>query len=52
LGYRIVLVKLAATQYALMEYGLTDRLDKLEDEFRGNFVQTGLWNFWIAANAG
>ena len=43
LGYRIILVKLTATQYALTEYGLTDRIDKLEGEYPGNFVQTGLW---------
>ena len=43
MGYRIVLVKLTATQHALREYGLTERLDRLETEFPHNFIQTGLW---------
>jgi UDP-N-acetylglucosamine 2-epimerase len=43
LGYRIILVKLTATQYALAEYRLTERLDELETEFPHNFIQTDLW---------
>ena len=30
-------------QYALCEYGLNDRIDKLEVDYPSNFVQTGLW---------
>jgi UDP-N-acetylglucosamine 2-epimerase len=43
MGYKTVLVKLTATQHALTKYGLIEKLDKLEDEFPHNFIQTGLW---------
>lgn len=42
-GYRVVLIKLTATQHALDKYGLTDLLDKLHHEFPHSFIQTPLW---------
>jgi UDP-N-acetylglucosamine 2-epimerase len=42
-GYRIVLIKLTATQHALDKYGLTDTLDTLQREYPRSFVQTPLW---------
>jgi UDP-N-acetylglucosamine 2-epimerase len=42
-GYRVVLIKLTATQHALDKYGLTDTLDTLQREYPRSFVQTPLW---------
>jgi UDP-N-acetylglucosamine 2-epimerase len=43
LGYKILFIKLNATQYALNAYGLGTKLDKLEDSYPDNFIQTPLW---------
>jgi UDP-N-acetylglucosamine 2-epimerase len=42
-GYRVVLIKLTATQHALDKYGLTDSLDALQRQYPHSFVQTPLW---------
>lgn len=42
-GYRVLLIKLTATQHALDKYGLTDTLDILQREYPRSFVQTPLW---------
>jgi UDP-N-acetylglucosamine 2-epimerase len=43
LGYKILFVKLNATQYALDVYGFSTELDKLADLYPDNFIQTPLW---------
>jgi UDP-N-acetylglucosamine 2-epimerase len=43
MGYRLVLIKLTATQRALANYGLEDRLNQLEAEYPCSFLQTPLW---------
>lgn len=43
LGYRIILVRMTATEHALIKYGLAEMLDKLAADFPFNFVQTSLW---------
>jgi UDP-N-acetylglucosamine 2-epimerase (non-hydrolysing) len=42
-GYKVILIKLTATQHALDRYGLTDLLDRLQREYPHSFVQTPLW---------
>ena len=42
-GYRVILIKLTATQHALDRYGLTDLLDMLQREYPRSFIQTPLW---------
>jgi UDP-N-acetylglucosamine 2-epimerase len=42
-GYRVMLIKLTATQHALAKYDLGDSLDKLQQEFPHSFIQTPLW---------
>lgn len=42
-GYKILLIKLTATQHALSNYGFTERLNKLSEEYPHNFIQTPLW---------
>ena len=42
-GYRVMLIKLTATQHALARYDLGDSLDKLQQEFPHSFIQTPLW---------
>jgi UDP-N-acetylglucosamine 2-epimerase len=42
-GYRVVLIKLTATQHALDKYGLADVLDKLHREYPFSFIQTPIW---------
>jgi UDP-N-acetylglucosamine 2-epimerase len=43
MGYRVILIKLTATQHALVKYGLVDSLNKLEEEYPHAFIQTPLW---------
>lgn len=43
IGYRVVLIKLTATEHALIKYGLVEKLDKLAQDHPHNFVQTLLW---------
>ena len=43
IGYRVILIKLTATQHALDKYGLTDTLDTLQREYPRSFLQTPLW---------
>ena len=43
LGYKILFVKLNATQYALDAYRFSTELDKLADLYPDNFIQTPLW---------
>ena len=43
LGYKVLFIKLNATQHALNAYGFGTKLDKLEDSFPDNFIQTPLW---------
>ena len=43
MGYKIILIKLTATEHALMRYGLADTLNKLAAEYPYNFIQTPLW---------
>lgn len=43
MGYRVVLIKLTATQRALTNYGLVDTLNRLEHDYPDSFVQTPLW---------
>jgi UDP-N-acetylglucosamine 2-epimerase len=43
LGYKILFIKLNATQYALDAYGFGTKLDKLADSYPDNFIQTPLW---------
>ncbi|MDQ3847423.1 MAG: UDP-N-acetylglucosamine 2-epimerase, partial [Thermoproteota archaeon] len=43
LGYKVLFIKLNATQYALNAYGLGTKLDKLADSYPDNFIQTPLW---------
>jgi UDP-N-acetylglucosamine 2-epimerase len=43
MGYRVILIKLTATQHALVTYGLVDTLNKLEKEYPHSFIQTSLW---------
>jgi len=40
MGYKIILIKLTATEHALMRYGLADTLNKLAAEYPYNFIQT------------
>lgn len=42
-GYKVILIKLTATQHALDKYGLTDLLDRLQRDYPHSFVQTPLW---------
>ena len=42
-GYRVILIKLTATQHALERYGLTNLLDMLQKEYPRSFIQTPLW---------
>ncbi len=42
-GYRVILIKLTATQHALDKYGLSDLLDALQMEYPHSFIQTPLW---------
>lgn len=42
-GYRVILIKLTATQHALNKYGLSDLLDALQMEYPHSFIQTPLW---------
>ncbi|MGH9953737.1 MAG: UDP-N-acetylglucosamine 2-epimerase, partial [Nitrososphaeraceae archaeon] len=43
IGYKVLLIKLTATQHALIQYGLTQVLDKLSAEYPKRFIQTPLW---------
>jgi UDP-N-acetylglucosamine 2-epimerase len=43
MGYKVILVKLRATEYALFQYGLKEKLDHLAGEYPYNFIQTPLW---------
>jgi UDP-N-acetylglucosamine 2-epimerase len=43
LGYKVLFIKLNATQCALDAYGLGAKLDKLADSYPNNFIQTPLW---------
>jgi UDP-N-acetylglucosamine 2-epimerase len=43
LGYKVLFIKMNATQYALDAYGLGTKLDKLADSYPDNFIQTSLW---------
>ncbi|MGH9974844.1 MAG: UDP-N-acetylglucosamine 2-epimerase, partial [Nitrososphaeraceae archaeon] len=43
IGYRVVLIKLTATEHALLKYGLVEKLDNLAQDHPHNFVQTALW---------
>jgi UDP-N-acetylglucosamine 2-epimerase len=43
LGYKVLLIKLTATEHALQRYGLNDALNKLATEYPRTFVQTPLW---------
>lgn len=43
IGYKVLLIKLTATQHALIQYGLTQVLDKLSAEYPRRFIQTPLW---------
>ena len=43
LGYKVLFIKLNATQCALDAYGLGTKLDKLADSYPDNFIQTPLW---------
>lgn len=43
LGYKVLFIKMNATQYALNAYGLGTKLDKLADSYPDNFIQTPLW---------
>ena len=43
LGYKVLFIKLNATRHALNAYGFGTKLDKLEDSFPDNFIQTPLW---------
>lgn len=43
MGYKVVLIKLTATEHALIKYGLVETLDKLAQDHPHNFVQTALW---------
>ncbi|MGH9927173.1 MAG: UDP-N-acetylglucosamine 2-epimerase, partial [Nitrososphaeraceae archaeon] len=43
IGYKVLLIKLTATQHALIQYGLTQALDKLSAEYPKRFIQTPLW---------
>ncbi len=43
LGYKVLFIKLNATQHALNGYGLGAKLDKLADSYPDNFIQTPLW---------
>ncbi|MDQ4067535.1 MAG: UDP-N-acetylglucosamine 2-epimerase, partial [Thermoproteota archaeon] len=43
LGYKILFIKMNATQYALDAYGFSTQLDKLADLYPNNFIQTPLW---------
>ena len=43
IGYKVVLIKLTATEHALIKYGLVETLDKLALDHPHNFVQTALW---------
>src|SRR5215213_4822010 len=43
LGYKVLFIKLNATQHALDAYGLDTKLDKLADLYPDNFIQTRLW---------
>ncbi len=43
LGYKVLFIKLNATQRALNAYGLSAKLDKLADSYPDNFIQTPLW---------
>jgi UDP-N-acetylglucosamine 2-epimerase len=43
LGYKVLFIKLNATQHALNAYGLSAKLDKLADSYPDNFIQTPLW---------
>jgi UDP-N-acetylglucosamine 2-epimerase len=43
IGYKVLLVKLTATQHALLHYGLEQALDKLSAEYPNRFIQTPLW---------
>lgn len=43
LGYKVLFIKLNATQHALNAYGLGSKLDKLADSHPDNFIQTPLW---------
>jgi UDP-N-acetylglucosamine 2-epimerase (non-hydrolysing) len=42
-GYKVILIKLTATQHALDKYGLSDLLDRLQRDYPHSFVQTPLW---------
>jgi UDP-N-acetylglucosamine 2-epimerase (non-hydrolysing) len=43
LGYKVLFIKLNATQHALDAYGLGTKVDKLADLYPDSFVQTPLW---------
>jgi UDP-N-acetylglucosamine 2-epimerase len=43
LGYKVLFIKLNATQHALDAYGLGTKVDKLADLYPDNFIQTPLW---------
>jgi UDP-N-acetylglucosamine 2-epimerase (non-hydrolysing) len=43
LGYKVLFIKLNATQRALYAYGLSEKLEKLADSYPDNFIQTPLW---------
>jgi UDP-N-acetylglucosamine 2-epimerase len=43
LGYKVLFIKLNATQHALNANGLGTELDKLADSYPDNFIQTPLW---------
>lgn len=43
IGYKVVLIRLTATEHALIKYGLVETLDKLAQDHPHNFVQTALW---------
>ena len=42
-GYKVVLIRLTATEHALKAYGLVDRLNQLAKDFPDRFIQTPLW---------
>jgi UDP-N-acetylglucosamine 2-epimerase len=43
LGYRVLFIKLTATEHALQAYGLSSVLDKLSITYPQRFIQTPLW---------
>jgi UDP-N-acetylglucosamine 2-epimerase len=43
LGYKVLFVKLNATQHAIEAYGFDEQLNKLATLYSDNFIQTPLW---------